>query len=159
MTTESEHRQDVTLARRAAGGDESAWRELYDRSCQNLLNLLCFQTGDRDMAKDLLQLANELRLTTFQVVKIGLAGLGRDVQLRLTQHPRVGRLQLGDAPSVGRQGFALQLDDVGPRLSFGRSLGFRLGCRLMAYNTHNAQRGRGERVLRIRCGGGSSCWQ
>ncbi len=55
MTTELEHRQDLDLAGRAAAGEESAWREIYDASCQNLFGLLVYQTGDRDAAKDLLQ--------------------------------------------------------------------------------------------------------
>ncbi len=55
MTTEREHRQDELLASRAAGGDEGAWREIYESSCQSLFSLLCFQVGDREAAKDLLQ--------------------------------------------------------------------------------------------------------
>ena len=55
MTTEQEHRQDLNLAGRAAAGEESAWREIYDATCQNLFGLLVYQTGDRDAAKDLLQ--------------------------------------------------------------------------------------------------------
>jgi len=51
----SEHRQDRELARRAARGERDAWRRLYDESCQPLFNLLCYQTGDREAAKDLLQ--------------------------------------------------------------------------------------------------------
>jgi len=48
-------REDLDLARRAAGGDDSAWRHIYDRTCQPLFNFLCYQTGDRDQARDLLQ--------------------------------------------------------------------------------------------------------
>ena len=51
----STHRQDVDLARRAHRGDESAWREIYEATCQPLFNTLCYQTGDREAAKDLLQ--------------------------------------------------------------------------------------------------------
>lgn len=54
MTT-SDHRQDLDLARRAANGDESAWRTIYEATCQSLFNTLCFQTGHRESAKDLLQ--------------------------------------------------------------------------------------------------------
>ncbi len=43
MTTEQENRQDLDLARRAAAGEESAWREIYDASCQNLFGLLVYQ--------------------------------------------------------------------------------------------------------------------
>ncbi|MCP4290556.1 MAG: RNA polymerase sigma factor, partial [bacterium] len=35
--------------------DQSAWREIYDNTCQSLFNFLCYQTGDRDTARDLLQ--------------------------------------------------------------------------------------------------------
>lgn len=46
---------DLRLARAAAGGDENAWRRIYDETCQPLFNFLCYQTGDRDVARDLLQ--------------------------------------------------------------------------------------------------------
>jgi RNA polymerase sigma-70 factor, ECF subfamily len=51
----SEHRQDADLARRARDGDEAAWREIYETTCQPLFNVLCYQTGDREAARDLLQ--------------------------------------------------------------------------------------------------------
>ena len=51
----STHRQDADLARRARDGDETAWREIYEATCQPLFNVLCYQTGDREAAKDLLQ--------------------------------------------------------------------------------------------------------
>ncbi len=51
----STHRQDADLARRARNGDEAAWREIYEATCQPLFNVLCYQTGDREVAKDLLQ--------------------------------------------------------------------------------------------------------
>ena len=51
----SEHRQDIDLARRAASGDEQAWRTIYEGTCQSLFNTLCFQTGNRETARDLLQ--------------------------------------------------------------------------------------------------------
>jgi RNA polymerase sigma-70 factor (ECF subfamily) len=50
-----DHAQDQQLARRAAEGDERAWRKLYEMTCQPLFNMLCFQVGDREVAKDLLQ--------------------------------------------------------------------------------------------------------
>ncbi len=48
-------KQDLALARAAAAGDQSAWREIYDGTCQQLFNFLCYQTGNRDTARDLLQ--------------------------------------------------------------------------------------------------------
>lgn len=53
MSPEAE--RDRQLARRAAAGDDSAWREIYESTCQRLFNLLCWQVGDREAARDLLQ--------------------------------------------------------------------------------------------------------
>jgi RNA polymerase sigma factor (sigma-70 family) len=47
--------EDRDLARRAAGGDESVWREIFDRTADRIFSLLCYQVGDRDEALDLLQ--------------------------------------------------------------------------------------------------------
>jgi len=52
---EQAHRQDLDLARRAVQGNEAAWRSLYDQSCQPLFNFLCYQVGNREVARDLLQ--------------------------------------------------------------------------------------------------------
>ena len=46
---------DRELARKAAGGDEASWKRIFDESGPQLFSLLCFQVGDRDEAKDLLQ--------------------------------------------------------------------------------------------------------
>ena len=46
---------DLDLARAATGGDEIAWRRIYDETNQQLYNFLCYQTGDRDAARDLMQ--------------------------------------------------------------------------------------------------------
>jgi RNA polymerase sigma-70 factor (ECF subfamily) len=50
-----EIRRDRELAGRAAAGEEGAWRAIYDATCQPLFNFLCFQVGDREQARDLLQ--------------------------------------------------------------------------------------------------------
>lgn len=47
--------RDRELARRAAEGDEAAWRQIYDSTCDRLFSLLCYQLGDRQEARDLLQ--------------------------------------------------------------------------------------------------------
>jgi len=47
--------EDLALARRALAGDDRAWRRIYDETNQPLFNFLCYQTGDRDAARDLLQ--------------------------------------------------------------------------------------------------------
>lgn len=46
---------DLELAREALTGDDRAWRGIYDQTNQQLFNFLCYQTGDRDTARDLLQ--------------------------------------------------------------------------------------------------------
>jgi RNA polymerase sigma-70 factor (ECF subfamily) len=55
VNDESTHRRDWELAQRAAQGNERAWRDIYDESCQSLFNFLCYQVQDRDAALDLLQ--------------------------------------------------------------------------------------------------------
>ncbi len=55
MCTRELHRDDLALVQAAAAGDESAWRRIYDQTQGPLFNFLCYQTGDRDMALDLLQ--------------------------------------------------------------------------------------------------------
>lgn len=51
----SDLEQDRRLAERAAGGDESAWKAIYDSTCDRLFSLLCYQVGDREQALDLMQ--------------------------------------------------------------------------------------------------------
>ena len=46
---------DMDLVREALAGRDTAWRTIYDETCQPLYNFLCYQTGDRDRARDLLQ--------------------------------------------------------------------------------------------------------
>jgi RNA polymerase sigma factor (sigma-70 family) len=55
MNYEDRRREDIQLARLATGGDSEAWRQIYDQTCQPLFNFLCYQTGDRDAARDLMQ--------------------------------------------------------------------------------------------------------
>lgn len=43
------------LAERARGGDPAAWRAIYDATCERLFSFLCYQVGDRDEARDILQ--------------------------------------------------------------------------------------------------------
>jgi RNA polymerase sigma factor (sigma-70 family) len=54
---------DVELARRAAGGDGNAWREIYERTAHRLFAFLCYQIGNREEALDLVQ---EAYLTAFR---------------------------------------------------------------------------------------------
>ena len=55
ISIEDRKREDLQLARTAAGGDSAAWRKIYDQTCHPLFNFLCYQTGDRDAARDLMQ--------------------------------------------------------------------------------------------------------
>jgi len=48
-------RPDLELARRAAGGDETAWREIFDHTSSRLFAFLCYQVGNREEALDLVQ--------------------------------------------------------------------------------------------------------
>ena len=66
---ERKRTEDLELAQTAFGGDERAWRRIYDATNQSLFNFLCYQTGDRDAACDLLQETYVTalgRLDTFQ---------------------------------------------------------------------------------------------
>lgn len=47
--------EDLDLARQAIDGDEDAWRRIYDETSGPLFNFLCYQTGDREMALELMQ--------------------------------------------------------------------------------------------------------
>jgi RNA polymerase sigma-70 factor (ECF subfamily) len=53
MTQDLESERE--LARKAAAGDQAAWRRIFETTSDRLFSLLCFQVGDRDEAKDLLQ--------------------------------------------------------------------------------------------------------
>ncbi len=55
MERDAGRHDDMVLARAARAGRDGAWREIYDGTCQPLFNFLCYQTGDRDRARDLLQ--------------------------------------------------------------------------------------------------------
>ena len=55
MSDEIIKKDDLELARAATNGDEKAWRRIYDKTNQQLYNFLCYQTGDRDAARDLMQ--------------------------------------------------------------------------------------------------------
>ncbi len=47
--------RDRQLAKDACAGNEQAWRSIYDLTQARLFNFLCYQTGDRDVARDLMQ--------------------------------------------------------------------------------------------------------
>ena len=51
----SDLQSDRNLSERARRGDAAAWRTIYDSTCDRLFAYLCYQMGDRDEAKDVLQ--------------------------------------------------------------------------------------------------------
>ncbi|MFN0149664.1 MAG: RNA polymerase sigma factor [bacterium] len=55
MTEPSDIRTDWDLARQAAGGCEEAWRAIYERTADKLFAFLCYQSGNREDALDLMQ--------------------------------------------------------------------------------------------------------
>jgi RNA polymerase sigma factor (sigma-70 family) len=57
---------DRELALEAAQGSEVSWKQIFDATCGRLFSLLCFQTGDRDEASDLLQ---ETYLQAFRALR------------------------------------------------------------------------------------------
>jgi RNA polymerase sigma-70 factor (ECF subfamily) len=46
---------DRNLTQRATQGDEASWRAIYQSTCDRLFAFLCYQVGDRDEARDILQ--------------------------------------------------------------------------------------------------------
>jgi RNA polymerase sigma-70 factor, ECF subfamily len=52
---DSQGNPDLELARRAAGGDEAAWRAIYVATRERLFSLLAYQLGSREEAMDVLQ--------------------------------------------------------------------------------------------------------
>jgi RNA polymerase sigma-70 factor (ECF subfamily) len=46
---------DRNLTERARRGEPAAWRAIYDSTCDPLFAFLCYQVGDRDEARDILQ--------------------------------------------------------------------------------------------------------
>jgi RNA polymerase sigma-70 factor (ECF subfamily) len=75
---------DVELARQAIAGDEAAWRTIYDETSGPLFNFLCYQTGDREMAVELMQetyVTALEKLDTFSGAG-SLAGWLRSIALR-----------------------------------------------------------------------------
>jgi RNA polymerase sigma-70 factor (ECF subfamily) len=54
---------DRNLTKRARQGDEASWRTIYESTCDRLFAFLCYQIGDRDEARDILQ---DTYLTAFR---------------------------------------------------------------------------------------------
>ena len=65
----SDLQSDRNLTERARQGEPAAWRAIYDSTCDRLFAFLCYQIGDRDEARDILQetyLQAFRRLDTFR---------------------------------------------------------------------------------------------
>jgi RNA polymerase sigma-70 factor (ECF subfamily) len=75
---------DLQLALAARAGDEAAWRRIYDQTHASLYNFLCYQTGDRDHARDLLQETYVVAFTRLDTYRGqgSLSGWLRKVALR-----------------------------------------------------------------------------
>lgn len=53
MATDLQH--DRNLTERARAGDQAAWKTIYDSTCDRLFAFLCYQVGNREEARDILQ--------------------------------------------------------------------------------------------------------
>ncbi len=106
MTTDL--RSDHDLAERARRGDAAAWRVIYDSTCDRLFAFLCYQIGDREEARDVLQetyLQAFRRLETYRgEAPIGVwlrsIALGRSIDWKrvfLRRLRRTTRLEAPDA--------------------------------------------------------------
>ena len=51
----SDLQSDRNLTEQARQGNDAAWRAIYDSTCERLFAFLCYQIGDRDEARDILQ--------------------------------------------------------------------------------------------------------
>jgi len=130
------HGDDLELARKACAGDEAAWRQIYDQTSGPLFNFLCYQTGDRDMALELMQetyVTALQRLDSYQ----GRGSLGgwlrsvalrksldwrRRVSLRLRKLTALARENAASSPTYTEEafpglgdGFQKALDRLSPK--------------------------------------------
>jgi RNA polymerase sigma-70 factor (ECF subfamily) len=90
---------DRNLTERARQGDEGSWRAIYESTCDRLFAFLCFQIGDRDEAKDILQetyLQAFRRLETYRgeaplAVWLRTIALGRSIDWKRVMLRRLKR--------------------------------------------------------------------
>jgi RNA polymerase sigma factor (sigma-70 family) len=123
----TDHRRDTELAAKAAGGDEQAWRAIYEDTCQPLFNFLCFQAGDRETARDLLQdtylkawrhldsyrgqgsLLSWLRGIALRLILDWRRGLGGRLRRLVSMHREEGDLEFPAADRTGSADAALSV--------------------------------------------------
>lgn len=99
---------DRDLTERARRGDPAAWRAIYDTTCDRLFAFLCYQIGDRDEARDILQetyLQAFRRLDTYRAeaplaVWLRSIALGRSIDWKRVILRRLKRTARLDDASV-----------------------------------------------------------
>src|SRR5947199_6607089 len=110
---------DRNLTERARQGDEASWRVIYESTCDRLFAFLCFQIGDRDEARDILQetyVQAFRRLETYRgeaplEVWLRAIALGRSIDWKrviLRRFKRAARLTESSAlvePAIEHVGF------------------------------------------------------
>lgn len=105
----SDLESDRNLTERARQGDEASWRTIYESTCDRLFAFLCFQIGDRDEARDVLQetyLQAFRRLSTYRgeaplEVWLRAIALGRSIDWKRVILRRLKRAaQLTDSCAI-----------------------------------------------------------
>ena len=99
---------DKILIEQARQGDPSAWRTLYESTCDRLFAFLCYQIRDRDEARDILQetyLQAFRRLSTFRgdapfEVWLRSIALGRSIDWKRVILRRIKRTTTLDESSA-----------------------------------------------------------
>jgi RNA polymerase sigma-70 factor (ECF subfamily) len=128
----SDLQSDRNLSERARQGDPAAWRAIYDSTCDRLFAFLCYQIGDRDEARDILQetyLQAFRRLDTYRgeaplVVWLRSIALGRSIDWKrviLRRLKRTARLEESTAqvdPDI--QGVRFDSEDRALHRALGR---------------------------------------
>lgn len=123
---------DRSLSESARQGDPAAWRAIYDSTCDSLFAFLCYQIGNREEARDILQetyLQAFRKLDTYRgeaplAVWLRSIALGRSIDWKrviLRRLKRTARLVESDAlvePDV--QGVRFDSEDGALRRALGK---------------------------------------
>jgi len=128
----SDLQSDRDLTDRARRGDAAAWRAIYDSTCDRLFAFLCYQLGDREEARDLLQetyLQAFRRLETYRgeaplAVWLRSIALGRSLDWKrviLRRLKRTARLEESSAQAEpDTEGVRFASEDGALRRALGR---------------------------------------
>ena len=123
---------DRSLAERARHGDSAAWRHIYETTCDRLFAFLCYQVGDRDEARDILQetyLQAFRRLSLYRgeaplEVWLRAIALGRSIDWKriiLRRLKRTARLEESSAVTEpDEHGVRFESEDLALRDAIGR---------------------------------------